>query len=326
MTTPSHAKIAAGLIAIYLIWGSTYLAIRVAVETLPPFLMAGSRFVIAGTVLAAILVAKGRFQATRAQWLWNVNVGLWLLLGGNGLVTWAEQSVPSGLATLIVATNPLMIVAAEWVMYRWSRQQLGSTPNRAVLLGIALGLIGLVILVAPSLFTPQAVHVEGQANLGGEHLLTPQNIVSPIGIGAIVIACLAWTVGSAMTRYARQPVDPFSGAAIQMLGGGAAMVLLGLIVGEHQHADFSGASTRSWIAWVYLITAGSLIAFTTFVWLMKHASPTLVSTYGYVNPIVAVILGWLVLDETIDAWTILSAAFIIAGVAMISLQKSKKPT
>lgn len=325
MTPPSHAKIAAGLIAIYLIWGSTYLAIRIAVETLPPFLMAGSRFVIAGAVLAAILVAKGRFQATKAQWYWNVNVGLWLLLGGNGLVTWAEQSVPSGLATLIVATNPLMIVAAEWVVYRWSGQQLGAVPNRGVLFGILLGLIGLAILVAPSLLTPGAVDVEGQANASSDHLLAAHNVVNPMGIGAIVIACLAWTIGSAMTRYAPRPVDPFSGAAVQMLGGGAAMVLLGLLVGEHQQIDFSGASVRSVLAWLYLIMAGSLIAFTTFVWLMKHASPTLVSTYGYVNPVVAVILGWLILDETIDAWTILSAAFIIAGVAMISLKKRKHP-
>ncbi len=320
-TSTSSFKIAAGLLAIYLIWGSTYLAIRIAVETLPPFLMAGSRFLIAGSLLALILMAQKRFRANAAQWRGNAHIGLWLLLGGNGLVTWAEQTVPSGLTTLISATNPIMIVAAEALIFRWTLGRSGQRPGRRILVGTVLGIIGLVILVAPSLYATSSVQLTGQANVANALPLVPHNIVNPLGILAILVACFAWTVGSEMTRYARDPVEPFSGAAIQMICGGAAMLLLGLCLGEHAQTNFSGASVRSVAAWLYLIFAGSLVAFTTFVWLMKHASPTLVSTYAYVNPIVAVLLGWLVLDEVVDAWTVLSSAFIIAGVALISWRK-----
>jgi drug/metabolite transporter (DMT)-like permease len=305
MESPSKAWIIAGLLVVYLVWGSTYLAIRVAVETMPPFLMAGVRFLVAGVVMALVLVAMKRFQATPKQWAFNILIGFFLLLGGNGLVSWAEQTVPSGIATLIVSFNPLMIVAAEWLIFSYSQGRMGAKPNAMVFAGMGLGLVGLGLLVSPSLY----------AEAGEGH--------DPWRIGAILLACLAWTIGSMMVRYSKKPVDPFTGSAIQMLGGGMWLVLFGGLVGEFSQANLSSYSYRSIIAWWYLVTAGSLLTFTTYVWLTKHASPTLVSTYAYVNPVVAVFLGWLMLNEVIDRNTYVAAAIIVAGVALITVGKGK---
>lgn len=306
LQAPSALLIAGGLGVIYLVWGSTYLAIKVAVETLPPFLMAGARFLVAGIVMAILLLAMSRFRATGKQWLWNAFVGLFMMVGGNGLVSWAEQTIPSGIATLIVAFNPLMMVTAEWLI--WSRTQggLGAKPNRIVFAGLAIGCSGLAMLVAPSL----------QGSGGASYDL--------MRVGAIVLACLTWTIGSMMTRYGGNPVDPFTGAAIQMLCGGVWLIGFGALLGEGSDVQWERFSNASITAWWYLVIAGSLVAFTTFVWLMKHASPTLISTYAYVNPVVAVFLGWLVLNEQIDAWTILSAAVIVVGVATITWGKQIK--
>ena len=301
---PGRLVIAA-LIIIYLVWGSTYLAIRVAVETMPPFSMAGVRFLVAGAIMTAILIASRRFRATPQQWLFNIFIGLFLLLGGNGLVSWAEKEVPSGIATLVVSFNPLMVVAAEWLVFHFSRGKKGAKPNTLVCVGMTLGLVGLGLLVSPSLLKEQ-----GQT-------------YDPMRLGAIVLACLTWTVGSMLVRYAKSPVDPFTGSAIQMLGGGLWLVLFGGLIGEFATVEWSSISLRSIVAWWYLVIAGSLVAFTTFVWLTKHASPTLVSTYAYVNPVVAVFLGWLVLDEVIDQNTYIAATIIIAGVAVITYGKSK---
>lgn len=303
MTPPSKGLVVAGLLTIYLIWGSTYLAIRIAVETLPPFLMSGARFLVAGLLIGTVLVAMGRFKATAAQWYWNAAIGFMLLLGGNGLVSWAEQTVPSSIATLIIAFSPVSMVVAEWLIHRWSRGKLGATPNRLIVIGLVLGTLGLIVLVAPSVISEET---------GG---------YSPVRLLAIVVACLSWTVGSMMTRYAKEPIDPFSGAAIQLLCGGIWLILFGSLIGEWNGFDWNRASVRSLTAWFYLVTAGSLIGFTTFVWLMKNVSPTLVSTYAYVNPVVAVILGWLILHETINETTLIAAATIVGGVVLITIGK-----
>lgn len=306
MESASRAWIIAGLLVVYLVWGSTYLAIRVAVETMPPFWMAGVRFLVAGTIMTLALMGMKKFHASPKQWLFNILIGFFLLLGGNGLVSWAEQTVPSGIATLVVSLNPLMIVAAEWLIFAYSRGRLGAKPNALVFVGMGIGLLGLGLLVSPSLYLDD----------GGGH--------DPWRIGAIILACLAWTIGSMMVRYSNDPVDPFSGSAIQMLGGGVWLVLFGTLVGEMGQVDFSAFSHRSIIAWWYLVIAGSLLTFTTYVWLTKHASPTLVSTYAYVNPVVAVFLGWLMLNEVIDRNTYVAAAVIIAGVALITIGKGKR--
>ncbi len=306
MTKPPRWLIAAGLLTIYLIWGSTYLGIRVAVETLPPFLMAGARFLTAGSIVAILVLMTGKFRATPVLWLWNGAIGCLMLLGGNGFVSWAEQKIPSGIATLIVSFNPLMIVVAEWMVWRVTRGRMGGKPNWLVFLGLGLGLAGLGLLVGPSL---------GSAD-GGSY--------DAFRVGALILACLCWTIGSMMSRYGNKPVDPFTGSAIQMLCGGVCLTFVGSLLGEWHATDWHAVTGQSVLAWSYLVIAGSLIAFTTFVWLMNHTSPTLISTYAYVNPIVAVFLGWLVLDEVVDRWTLIAAVIIVAGVASITIGKSLK--
>jgi drug/metabolite transporter (DMT)-like permease len=306
MTKPPIWRVAAGLLTLYLIWGSTYLAIRVAVETLPPFLMAGIRFLVAGSILTAILWATGSFRASRSQWMLNVWISCLMLLGGNGLVGWAEQTIPSGIATLFVSFCPLMMVIAEWLVSRWTDGKFGARPNGLIFLGLGLGLLGLGLLVGPSL------------GFSGD------NAYDPYRVGALIFACLTWTIGSMMSRYATDPVDPFTGSAIQMLCGGVWLVLTGSLVGEWQATDWHRVSGQSVIAWSYLVVAGSLIGFTTYVWLMNRASPTLVSTYAYVNPVVAVFLGWFLLHEVVNQWTLIAALIIVAGVALITVGKSVK--
>lgn len=306
MTRPSPWRIAACLLTLYLVWGSTYLAIRVSVETLPPFLMAGVRFLVAGSILSVILGITGRFRATRHQWIQNVWIGCLMLLGGNGLVSWAEQTIPSGITTLIVSFSSLMMVIAEWWISRMTAGRLGARPNGLIFVGVAVGLLGIGLLVGPSL------------GFSGPHTY------DPFRVGGLILACLTWTIGSMMSRYTKDPVDPITGSAIQMLCGGAWLVLTGSLLGEWQATDWQLVSGQSVLAWGYLVVAGSLIGFTAYVWLMNHASPTLVSTYAYVNPVVAVFLGWLILHEAVNRWTLIAAAIIVTGVALITVGKSVK--
>jgi drug/metabolite transporter (DMT)-like permease len=306
-STPSRFALILGFATIYLVWGSTYLGIKIAVETMPPFLMAAGRFFIAGALITAFIAFTRGFKATRKQWIDNSLIGAFLLLGGNGLVSWAEQKVPSGIATLMVSVGPLFIVLLDWGALKFFNDgKRGSRPNLATFAGIALGFTGLVMLVGPDVFR------------GGTDGLDPARIIG------LIFACLFWSVGSLYTRYASQPAEPFTGAGIQMLAGSGWLLLVSLARGELTGFSFAQVSANSFWAWVYLIIFGSLIGFTTFVWLMKHSTPSRVATYAYVNPIVAVFLGWLVLDETVSPRIFLAAAIIIAGVAIITIAKNKK--
>ncbi len=286
-------------------------------------LLAGSRFIIAGIILWMVLSLFGRFRATYSQWRDNFFIGAFMLLGGNSLAVWAEQEIPSGVATLIISLNSIFVVAAEWILVtkwwkRWFRR-VGSTdqslqsiadsaarPSLLTIFGLVLGVIGLLILVWPSL------GIEGAGSLPLMRVL------------ALIAACVSWTIGSLANRGLSNPADPFSGAAMQMLGGGMWLTFVGLLLGETQQWSWTGISFNSWLAWSYLLVAGSLIAFTTFIWLMKHCSATTVSTYAYVNPIVAVLLGWWILAEEIDARVLLAAAIIIGAVAIITISKQKQ--
>ena len=305
--TPTKAALIAGFVTIYILWGSTYLGIKIAVETLPPFLMASARFLVAGLIVTAwVAVSKG-FKATRRQWFDNSIIGGLLLLGGNGMVSWSEQKIPSGVATLIVSLGPLFIVLLDWAMLRFSHDKSrGTRPTIATFVGIGLGIIGLAVLVGPSLG-------EGQAQL------------DPWRVGGLVLACFSWSSGSIYTRYARTPAEPFTAAAIQMLAGSVCLIVVSLLMGEPSHFEFAAVSSRSLFAWSYLIVAGSLIGFTTFVWLMKHSTPARVSTYAYVNPIVAVFLSWAFAREPVGPRMFVAAAIIVTGVAIITATKNKKP-
>jgi len=305
--TPTKAALIAGFIAIYLIWGSTYLGIRIAVETMPPFLMASARFIVAGAILTAWIAFTRGFRPTPRQWLDNAIIGGLLLLGGNGMVAWAEQKVPSGIATLIISVSPLFIVLLDWLMLVIGKDATrGTRPTAATFVGIALGFVGLALLVGPDL----SQGVDG---------------LDPWRVGGLVLACFSWGVGSIYTRYARNPAEPFTGAAIQQLTGSVWLLVVSLLLREPQHFDLASVSGRSFYAWTYLVLAGSLVGFTTFVWLMKHSTPARVSTYAYVNPVVAVFLGWLVLHEPVSSRIFVASAVIIAGVAIITVSKSRKP-
>lgn len=304
--TPTQAALIAGFAAIYLIWGSTYLGIRVAVETMPPFLMAGARFLVAGSILTVWIAFTGGFRATRRQWFDNTIIGGLLLLGGNGLVSWAEQKVPSGIATLIISVSPLFIVLLDWLVLVIGKDATrGTRPNAAIFLGLGLGFVGLALLVGPDLS-----HGAGS--------------LDPWRVGGLVLACFSWGVGSIYSRYARNQAEPFTGAAIQQLTGSGWLLVASFALGEPAHFDFAAVSGRSFIAWSYLVLAGSLIGFTTFVWLMKHCTPAKVSTYAYVNPVVAVFLGWLLLHEPVSPRIFVAAGVIIAGVATITIAKTMK--
>jgi drug/metabolite transporter (DMT)-like permease len=306
----SHAprgQLIAAFAAVYLVWGSTYLAIRVAVETLPPFLMAAARFAVSGALLYAFLWLMKKIRPTKKQWRDNAIVGGFLMLGGNGLVCWAEQSVPSGIATLLVSAGPFAVVLLDWAIHAADpAKKRGSRPTMPIWIGLALGFAGLAMLVGPDV-----AHGTGGLTL--------------LNVGALLAATWLWSAGSLYGRYATEPAEPFTASAIQMLTGSAWLFLASLLAGEPSRLTLAALTPHAVGAWAYLTLVGSLVGFTAFVWLMKHSTPAKVYTYTYVNPIVAVFLGWLILHETVNPRTFAAAAVIITGVAIITIAKVKKP-
>jgi drug/metabolite transporter (DMT)-like permease/GNAT superfamily N-acetyltransferase len=279
------------LAAVYLIWGSTYLAIRVMVETVPPLLGAGFRFLVAGLIFYSVLrlrrgAAAVRFS--RANLLAAAAAGTLLCFGGNGLVTVAEQHVPSGIAAVVIASIPLWIV----LFRKLSRESI----NRVALLGVLIGFAGVAVLLVP-----------GQRPAG-----------VPIGgMLLLVLAAAFWAIGSYYPRRWPMPPDAMLSTALQMICAGAVMVVLGFAVGELGDVHVSHFSARSVAGFVWLVTAGSLVAFTAYVWLLKNAPISKVSTYAYVNPVVAIFLGWALLSEKITSTVVIGAALIIASVALV---------
>jgi drug/metabolite transporter (DMT)-like permease len=288
----------AAFAAIYAIWGSTYLGIRIAIETLPPLLMAGMRFVVAGPLLYALARRGGAPRPTGVQWRVAAIVGALLLLGGNGFVTLAEQRVSSGLAALLVATVPLWMMLLDWVFLRAIR------PSLKVFIGLALGLAGMVLLIGP-------------ADLLGDHR------VDILGAGMLMLAALSWSIGSLYARRAPLPDTSLLGTAMEMSAGGILLLLASGIRGEWTQADFTSVSLRSWLALGYLTLLGSIVAFSAYTWLLRVSTPARVSTYAYVNPVVAVVLGWAVAGETLTLQMLLAAAVIVLAVVLITTGRSR---
>jgi drug/metabolite transporter (DMT)-like permease len=297
VNSPSRPALIAAFATIYLVWGSTYLGIRVAMETIPLFAMAGSRFVIAGTLLFTWVRLRGARAPTARQWAINVVIGTFLLLGGNGLVVWAEQFIPSGLTALLIGIGPLFIVLTEWA---WPG---GTRPTALTAAALLLGFAGVTWLAAPW----------ENAGAGGLHIP---------GVVALLLACVFWAIGSIYSRHAKHGADPLVASSLQMLGGGTALLVAAWLHGDFTRLDFAHISARSWGAFTYLVGIGSLVGFSTFVWLMKNCPPARVATYAYVNPIVAVFLGWIFLGEPITSRTLVAAAIIVAAVAIITIQKN----
>lgn len=296
---PRRSLLIAAFAAIYIIWGSTYLAILIALETLPPFLMAGVRFLLAGALLFGWAKLKGGPQPTLRQWRNAAIIGGLLLLGGNGAVVWAEQRVPSGMAALLVTTEPLWVVLLAW-------QFQGKRPNRSVLVGLVLGVMGMILLVGP-----------GQLSGVGK--------VDLLGALVIVGGAVAWAAGSLYASKADLPRSAVLTTGMQMLCGGAMQLTVGSLRGEWQHFDPAGVSLRSLGAFAYLLVFGSLVAFTAYSWLTRVAPPSQVSTYAYVNPVVAVLLGWALANEQFTWLTVVAAAVLVAAVALITRAGHQAP-
>jgi drug/metabolite transporter (DMT)-like permease len=290
-TAPSRARVIAAFVAIYLVWGSTYLAIRYAVDTLPPFLMAGVRFVVAGGALFA-LTARGRLDGVGwRQWRAATIVGGCMFLGGNGLLSWSEQNVDSGVAALVIASIPVWLMLLEWMAG-------GGRPSRRASAGVVLGVIGVAILVLPGHGSPEI--------RGG-----------PVEFGALIAASIFWSVGSLYMR--RAPLPPHSGltTSMQMLGGGVLLLLVGTAAGEWPAVHPSAVSLASVLALLYLVVFGSLVALSAYTFLIRATSPVLVGTYAFVNPVIAVLLGVVVAGETLNAHILVAGATIVAGVALV---------
>ncbi len=289
---PPRWQVMMAFAAVYLIWGSTYLGIRVAVETIPPFSMAGSRAVVAGALLYIWARMRGAARPEAIHWREAAIVGGFLLLGGNGLLSWAEQQVPSGVSALIIGSVPLWMVLLEWLWHS------GPRPTAGTVSGLIVGFAGLGFLVAP-----------GRLGNGTQ--------VNLSGTAALLLAAFFWAIGSLYSRRARLPPSQLLGAAMEMLGGGALLLVVGGALGEWKHFMFAHVTIHSAIAWVYLSVVGSLIGFTAYVWLLKATTPARASTYAYVNPVVAVFLGWALVGEPITPRMLFAALAIIVAVMLI---------
>lgn len=295
----SRTQILAAFASIYLIWGSTYLAIRFAVETIPPFIMGGTRFAVSGALLYAWARYRGAPRPTARHWRNALIAGGFLLVGGNGAVVWAEQYVPSGLTALLVSILPFWLVIIEWL--RPPRRR----PHGAVLIGLIIGFIGIIVLVGPG-------------NIGGH------GDVRPIGAVVLILGSLSWAIGSFFSRDADLPESGLLTTGMEMLGGGALMLIVGALGGELAHFDVHQISRASAVGLIYLITFGSLLGFTSYIWLLDKVSAARLGTYAYVNPVVAVVLGWAIASERLSLRTAVAAAIVICAVALITTARSSR--
>ena len=286
-------KIVLAFLAVYLCWGMTYLAMRVAVRDIPPHLMSGARFLVAGLVLYLWTRGRGDPKPTATQWRSAAMVGAFLLLGGNATVAWAEQQVPSGLAAVLIAVAPIWMVAFEWARG-------GPRPGKRVIAGLILGLVGLAILVSPK----------------GDSATK----VNPIGAVMLVLASASWAWGSVVSKSAPLPKSRFLATSMEMIGGGVLLLLTALAVGQVAHFRPTEVSVNAVLAWLFLVVFGSLVGFTAYIWLLGVTSIAKVGTYAYVNPIVAVFLGWAILDEPVTGRTLIAALVILVGVALVNIE------
>ena len=293
MSSRSNARplaVVVALLLVYTLWGSTYLAIRFADETFPPLLMGCTRFLVAGVLMLGwgLVRRRGERLPTFVEWRSTWIVGAALLLAGNGGVIWAEQHVPSGIAAIVVALVPLHMAWLDRVFFK-------QPVSRWTVLGIAAGFAGLLVLVQPS---------------GSQHL-------DMGGVAVLLFGSFCWAAGSLYARGAPMPRSASLASGMEMLAGGVLLGLAGLLAGESGHLHLDAISVKSWTAVAYLVVAGSLVGFSAYAWLIRNARTSLVSTYAYVNPVVAVLLGAAFASEPITARTLVAGAIILAGVALI---------
>ena len=293
------SKIWLPLLALYIVWGSTYLGIKVSIETIPPFFHAAVRFLISGMILVVWQRSAGHQMPTRKQWVSAGIIGTFLLLGGNGLVAWAEQFIPSGIAALIIGSMPMFLVIGEAIRPN------GVKPTWQGIVGLLVGFAGIFILVGPS-------EISGSTER-----------LNPLGVIALLSACLFWATGSLYSKTADLPKSSLMNTGAQMLVGSVSLLIVSLISGELNGWDVSAVSTRSLVGLAYLIFIGSLVGFVSYGWLLQNAPISLVSTYAYVNPIVAVLLGVWFANEALEPRIWLATAIIIGSVIFINSTKPK---
>jgi drug/metabolite transporter (DMT)-like permease len=294
MAAPTKVRIVIAFAALYLVWGSTYLGIRFAIETIPPFLMAGMRFLLAGVIMYAIAQWQGTYKSSWANWRTSLIIGACLLLAGNGGVTISEKYIDSGLAALIVAIVPIYIVILSWATGMAPR------PAPVVWLGLIGGFIGVGILLGP------ALHLSSNS---GRH--------PAIGMSILLVSSFIWSAGSLYSRTAKHAASPFLTAAQQMLCGGLLLLLAGIVTGEMRHFHPGSISLVSLASFIYLVLIGAVVGYTAYIWLLRHCDPAKVATYAYVNPIVAVLLGAGFAGEQLTMRVLVAAALIIGSVAIV---------
>jgi drug/metabolite transporter (DMT)-like permease len=294
--SPNPLLVLTALLAVYIIWGSTYLGIRLAIASIPPFFMAGTRYLAAGGAMFLFALCRGAKMPSLVEWRDALILGGCLLLVGNGGVTFAEQYVPSGTAALLVATVPVFLTIFAWV------SKLGPRPNGTICIALLLGLLGVSILSQP----------------GTQSATSPGNQFHwYMGIIALLAAAALWAGGSLYSRKAAHPSSPIVGVGIQMICGGALLLLVSISTGEIGRVDLGRITGESFLAWLYLVVIGAIIAFTAYIWLTRVISPALLGTYAFVNPVVAVLLGWAIAGETLDSRTISGTSVIVVAVVII---------
>jgi len=285
---------------VYVVWGSTYLGIRYAVESIPPFLMAATRHLAAGILLFAFARLRGAARPSLGEWRDAIIAGALMLVVGNGGVTWAEQFISSGVAALLVALVPIWMVLFDWL------RPAGARPRPLVIVGLAVGFLGVALLASK------------QINGGGSNY--------SLGVAALLMSSICWAFGSVFSRTAQKPASPFLGVSLQMIAGGGILLLLATGRGELRQFSVERMTALSFGAWLYLTIAGSLIAYTAYVWLLHASTPTRVATYAYVNPLIAVLLGCTLGREAFTTDLLLAGALIIGAVVLVLRGGSVKPT
>ncbi len=294
--TPDHRShptlVLACFAVVYVVWGSTFYAIRVGLTSFPPHLLAGLRYLVAGVFFYPALRIATREKPTLAQWRTTLITGTLLFVIGNGTVSWAELVVPSGIAALLVATVSLWMVLVDWL------RPGGSRPVPRVLVGFVLGFVGMVLLIGPK-------------HLGGSER------INPVGAFALIAASLAWAVGSIYSRHHPLPRSPLLGAGMQTLCGGVLLCLSSLTLGEWRHFAFARVTGQAWLAVLYLIVFGTGIGFSAYAYILKHSTASRVATYAFVNPVVALFLGWFLAAEPLTLRTVLASGIILTAVLLV---------
>jgi drug/metabolite transporter (DMT)-like permease len=292
----SRAKLIAAFAAIYFIWGSTYLAIKFAIQSIPPFMVGATRFVLAGVLLYTYARLSSGIKPEKKHWRDGIILGVFLLGVGNGCVVWAQQRIPSGITALVVAIVPLLVVLIEWF------RPTGKRPSGAAMLGVVIGLAGMALLIGPSAF------------LGAGD-------VDPAGALVLFLGSVSWSVATVFGKRASVPPAPPLASAIQLLGGALCLIVASSVAGEPARVELAEISPRAMLAVAYLTIFGSIVAFSAYSWLLRVASPTKIATYAYVNPIVAMFLGWVFAGEEMSARVLMAAAIVLAGVALITRRR-----